>query len=222
MRGLAYSAGYGNAFNVSRNPDHKRSEPAMATRFVPDYPQSTQPPKIITCTNGMEVLVDADDYPILSRHSWYINYSKEKPYCITKLKTDQSTIWRCIFMHHMILGGGSQTDHRDGNTLNNQKHNLRPANHQQNGWNTGKRKRCRHGEPKSQYKGVSPYKTKSFDGWQVIIKLTKKGERPAKHKRLGPFKTELEAAMAYNAEIVKIRGAWAWQNPISAESKGGE
>lgn len=192
----------------------------MATRFVPDYPQSTQPPKIIICTNGMEVLVDADDYPLLSRHSWYINYSKEKPYCITKLKTDQSTIWRCIFMHHMILGGGSQTDHRDGNTLNNQKHNLRPANHQQNGWNSVKRQRtCTGKPPSSQYKGVSKYTNARGETlWRVLFVLTKKGEKPVRHFRKSGFISEEAAALCYNDEIVKHRGTWALLNVIN-ESK---
>ena len=50
--------------------------------------------------------------------------------------------------------------------------------------------------------------------FRVIIKLTKKGETPARFVRKGPYGTELEAAKAYNEEIVKHRGPFAWVNPL--------
>jgi hypothetical protein len=192
----------------------------MASRLITDYPQSNQPPKIITCTDGTEVLVDAEDYPLLARHSWYINYSADKPYVITKMKTDQSTIWRCIFMHHMILGGGSTTDHKNGNTLDNQKYNLRSATVQENGWNTRKRMVTSRGTPPtSLYKGVSRYTNTNGDFlWRVIIKLTKKNVKPEKFLRKSGFKTEIEAAQYYDEEILKLRGKWAFLNfPLSKE-----
>lgn len=172
--------------------------------------------KEIVTTSGLIALIDDEDFPILGRHNWYINYSGEKPYVITKLKTDQTTIWRCIFIHHMILGTSGRVDHIDGNPLNNQKWNLRMANPQQNAWNTGKRMVTSTGNaPSSLYKGVS--RCEGRNGrvyYRVMIKLTKKGEKPEKYARLGPFNTEIEAAKAYNAEIVKLRGDYAWVNPI--------
>lgn len=172
--------------------------------------------KKIICKNGEVALCDDEDYPLLSRFTWYMGseLKNEKggyPCCFIYGKNNTR---KQIFMHQLVMAG-FMSDHIDQDKMNSQKNNLRIATHQQNGWNVGKTRRCRHGVPKSQYKGVSPYKTKSFDGWQVIIKLTKKDVKPAKHIRLGPFKTELEAAKAYNAEIVKHRGEWAWLNPIS-------
>jgi hypothetical protein len=220
LRGLAYNSGHGSTVNAYRNPDQERTLPAMASRIIPEYPESGQPPKIITCTNGMEVLVDAEDYPLLSRHNWYINWSKHRPYAITKLKTDQSTIWRCIFMHHLILGTAVETDHKDQNPLNNQKHNLRPSTRQQNGWNKGKPRAGRFGEASSQFKGVCKRVNAAGETvYYVLIKLSKKGEVPARHFRAGPFKDEVKAALVYNAEIVKHRGEFAWVNPIT-ETKG--
>lgn len=209
--------------NAIRNPDQERTLPAMASRIIPEYQESGQPPKIIVCTDGTEVLVDAEDYPLLSRHGWYINWSKDRPNAITKMKTDQSTIWRCIFMHHLILGTAVETDHKDQNPLNNQKHNLRPATRQQNGWNKGKPRGGRHGEPTSQYKGVSKYKNAAGeDRYRVIIKLTKKGVKPTKYFRVDSIKDEAEAAKIYNAEIVKHRGEFAWVNTLTnpTSSKG--
>jgi hypothetical protein len=214
MEMMEYSAGYGGGMNAFHNPNHHGAT-RMAARIIPDYPKSEQPPKVITCTDGTEVLVDAEDYPLLSRHSWYINWSGEKPYAITKMKTDLSTIWRCIFMHHMILGGGSTTDHESRNTLDNQKHNLRAANSQQNAWNTGKRQRCSGGKPpSSQYKGVVKQPNGKF---MVHIKLTKKGVKPEKYFRKSGIPTELEAAQFYNKKIVELRGEWAWINPLDIE-----
>lgn len=196
----------------------------MAARIIPEYPKSSKAPKVIKCTNGMKVLIDEEDYPLLSRHNWYINYSVNRPYAITKLKTDQSSIWRCIFMHHLILGTAVEIDHKDQNPLNNQKHNLRPSTRQENGWNKGKPKAGRFGKCSSQYKGVSKRTNAAGETvYYVIMKLTKKGEVPARFFRAGPFKDEIHAAKIYNAEVVKHRGKFAWVNPIpnSAESKGG-
>lgn len=172
--------------------------------------------KEIITTNGMICLVDDEDFVLLGRHNWYINYSGAKPYVITKLKTDQTTIWRCIFIHHMILGTSRRVDHIDGNPLNNQKSNLRMATVQENGWNTVKRMITSTGRPPtSLYKGVSKYvNTKGETLYRVQIKLTAKGVIPAKYMRLGPFKDEIEAAKRYNEAIVKIRGEWAMLNVI--------
>lgn len=182
--------------------------------------------KEIICTNGMKTLVDDEFYPLLAQHNWYINMSGKKPYVITKLKTDQTTIWRCIFMHHLIMGSSTRTDHIDGNTLNNCKSNLRLATVQENGWNTKKRQRTSSGgPPSSQFKGVS--RCNGAGGrvyWRVIIKLSKKGEVPAKFARLGPFDSEIAAARAYNEEIVKHRGAFSMlnviPNPTDIEDQG--
>lgn len=53
---------------------------------------------------------------------------------------------------------------------------------------------------------------------RVNIKTSKKGEKPATHVRLGPFDSEIEAAKAYNREIVKLRGKFAWVNPLPEEA----
>jgi len=174
----------------------------------------------IICSNGEIALVDNEDHPVISRHSWAVTYSEgnasdhKKSYVLTTLNTVGNGK-KTVMMHNLIMGFGKTVDHINNDGLDNRKENLRFATYQENGWNVPKRSKCRHGEPKSKYKGVSPYKSKRFgDGWQVIIKLTKKLEKPAKHVRFGPFKTELEAAVAYNEEIVKYRGNFAWLNPI--------
>lgn len=177
--------------------------------------------KEIICKNGEVALVDDEDYPLLSRFIWYMGSELRAatggyPCCFIygKKNTRQQ-----IFMHQLVFGGVTNPDHIDRNKMNNQKSNLRNSTHQQNGWNKGKPKGGRYGAPQSQYKGVA--RCVAADGrvyWRVIIKLTAKGIVPAKHARLGPFATEIEAAKAYNEEIVKHRGEWAWLNPIPGEA----
>lgn len=173
--------------------------------------------KEIICKNGEIALCDDEDYSLLVRFIWYMgselrNVNGGYPCCFMYGRKNTR---KQVFMHQMVMSGAIGVDHINQNKMDNRKENLRLVTHQQNGWNVGKRMRCRHGIPKSQYKGVSPYKSQSFgDGWQVIIKLTKKYEKPAKHVRLGPFKTEKEAARAYNAEVVKHRGEYAYLNQL--------
>lgn len=169
--------------------------------------------KTIICkTDGAEILVDDEDYPVLSRFPWYRGGMGKHPMTFVYGKMDTS---QTIYMHQLIMGGMVGADHIDCNVLNMQKSNLRAATSQQNGWNKPKPKRGRFGECNSKYKGVS--KAIRADGtpyWRVIIKLSKKGEEPSRFVRMGPFSTEIEAAKAYNAEIVKHRGKYAWLNTI--------
>lgn len=174
--------------------------------------------KEIVCKNGEVVLVDDDDHGFLSRFIWYMGSEVTRggyPCCFVygKMNTRKQ-----IFMHQLIMAGAYGVDHVNGNKLDNRKENLRLVTHQQNGWNVPKKTRLRDGRlPSSQYKGVS--KAVRVDGtpyWRVIIKLTKKGEKPARHVRLGPFATEEEAALAYNAEVVKHRGEYAWLNQLGS------
>lgn len=176
--------------------------------------------KEIICSTGEIALCDDEDYPLLSRFSWFLGSAVDAghpyPYCGFYGK---GNVQKKIPMHQMVMGGTYNLDHEDNDSFNNQKHNLRESTHQQNGWNKGKPKRSRYGEPASQYKGV--VRCVARDGtvyWRVIIKLTKKGEVPARFLRLGPFATEIEAAKAYNRDIVKVRGKWAWLNPIPTEA----
>ena len=211
MNGLAYYAGYRDTVNVTCNPNRKRSDPSMAIRPIPEYPISVTPPKIIKTTQGDEVLVDAEDYPLLARHIWYTHgEGKTTPYAFTVMKTERAQVWRCIFMHHLVLGTSCTIDHKDTNSLNNQKHNLRSATYRENGWNRPANKNSRTG-----FKGVSEYTSK--DGkklYRVVIRLTAKGVVPIKNLKRDGFKTAKDAAIFYNEEVVKIRGKFAYLNTI--------
>ena len=172
-----------------------------------------RPCREIICSGGEIAFCDDEDYPVVSRHSWVYTRGQNRPYVVTTLNTAEGSK-KTIMMHNMILGFSKYLDHHDGNTLNNQKYNLRPATHQENGWNKGKPSGCRHGKMTSKYKGVSRVVKETTSYWLVLIKLTKKSVKPAKYYRKGGFQTELEAAKHYNEKIVEFRGKFAWINPL--------
>jgi hypothetical protein len=96
---------------------------------------------------------------------------------------------------------GFQCDHIDGNTLNNQKSNLRNVTCQQNGCNKSKCKNLF-----SKYKGVS--RVKRDKKWQAYITVHQKPIF------LGCFTNELDAAVAYNNAAIKYFGEYAKLNQI--------
>jgi len=172
--------------------------------------------KEIVCANGEIALCDDEDYPLLSRFSWFTAASPEKrkpyPHCNIVGKKDKH---KRIPMHQLVMGGAYGSDHKDGNGFNNQKHNLREATYQQNGWNSQKQKTANGKPTSSQYKGVfKAYSKKYGEHWAVRIKTTPKGVKPINILRIGPFYCEEDAARAYNAKVRELRGEWAWLNPV--------
>lgn len=85
--------------------------------------------KIIYTNKNEQILVDEDDYSLLSRHTWDItNFG----YARTTINKKQ------ILMHKLILPTGSSrlvTDHINRNKLDNRKENLRIISRTENNYN---------------------------------------------------------------------------------------
>lgn len=159
----------------------------------------------IQTENGqVEVLVDAEDFDFLSRHTWNLVGTNGRMYAGTFFKaiTGRQNI---VSMHRMIIGGWSDVDHRNGNPLDNRKDNLRVATRNQNEWNKPKQKTSRGGPCTSKYKGVS---LQSTGKWQAMIK------RNGVLYQLGQYWNEEDAARAYNAKAAELSGDFTWLNPI--------
>ena len=92
---------------------------------------------------------------------------------------------------------GKEVDHKNGNTLDNRHSNLRVCTHQENCRNRRPNKNC-----VSSYKGVSWFKGK----WTAIINCN------GKHRYLGRFKNEIDAAKAYDKAAKKAFGEFACLN----------
>ena len=89
--------------------------------------------KEISLTQGYIALVDDDIYDYLSQWSW-CTYIKEGKYIYETRSEKGRTVW----MHKEILNvsSGSLVDNKDGNGLNNQRHNLREVDRARNATNT--------------------------------------------------------------------------------------
>lgn len=164
------------------------------------------------------VSVDDEDFPVLDRHKWYILHTgkHKRPYAFTRFYTEQDAKnGKTFLMHHLIMGTSGAVDHINNDSLDNRKENLRVATYQENGWNKPKSKTIRGKTPASPYKGVVRCKRANGEEYfRVLFKLSKKGDKPDRFCRMGPFETERDAAIAYNEEVVKHRGQYAYLNEV--------
>lgn len=143
-----------------------------------------------------EALVDEADYPLVADSKWCIFKSKTSKILYAQRRGGE-------LMHRVIAGAhagdGLRIDHRDGNGLNNTRHNIRVGSQSQNRANSRKHKKT-----STDYKGVSPNGKK----WKAEC-----GTRKDRHY-LGLFATPELAAAAYNKKALEVFGPFACLNVI--------
>ena len=149
---------------------------------------------------GKFALVDDEDFPLLSRHNWFISAIDRCP----RARMGRAGMF---FISRIILpvSGGNVVDHKDRNRLNNQKSNLREASNGANQYNIGITVRNTSG-----FKGVvkSGHISDGKATWDA--KITRDG----KCFFLGTFKNKVHAASAYNIFAKAIFGEFAYLNLI--------
>lgn len=148
---------------------------------------------------SLVALVDDDDFARVSEHPWRLapwGKSRQKVYARAWVKIDGR--WKSVVMHRFIMGLDSpRLDHMDGNGLNNQRSNLRPATKSQNGCNRGPVRGLR-------FKGVSWQKR--LGKWQAAI------GKDYRREYIGIFADAEEAARAYDKRAKELHGEFAWLN----------
>lgn len=155
--------------------------------------------KTIPLTQGCVALVDDEDYEWLNQWKWCLQGGLRPGYAV-RLCNHRGK----IYMHREILKppDGFETDHINGNGLDNQRSNLRLCTRQQNNMNRGVAKN----RGTSRFKGV--YFASREQMWCAHI------SRSNRKKHLGYFNTEEEAALAYNHAAQKYYGEFAWLNQL--------
>jgi len=155
--------------------------------------------KEIQLNHNKVALVDDEDYERVSRLTWTaFKNPLGKWYAKTGGGRSQRRLHRFILN---LTDPSIKVDHKDGDGLNNQKHNLRIATTAQNGWNVGLYRTNSSG-----FKGVSWRDNRHKNHWLAKIE--------ANHKifRLGAFATAEEAARAYDTKARELHGEFARLN----------
>ena len=138
---------------------------------------------------GTEILISESDFDLIAGCKWRMNKSYARTY-----KKENGKEVR-VFMHRLIVNAkqGEIVDHINRVKTDNRRENLRIVSSLTN---------CLNRNPSlnkiSKYKGV----TKQKNGWQVYVN----------GKYVGFFKSETDAAMAYDKRVIEVFGNVATTN----------
>ena len=151
----------------------------------------------IELTKGYKTIVDSFNFDELNKYSWSAvvnSKNRNKIRVIPRARIGG----KIVMMHRFIMGVcdlNIEVDHIDGNTLNNTLKNLRLATPSQNAANKEKTTYIY-----SKYKGVT---------WGA---RQNKWRAMCKHKHIGYFKDEIDAAKAYDKIAKDVYGEYAKLN----------
>lgn len=147
----------------------------------------------IRLPSGQFALVDGKDLARVSNYSWYLWVNPARPENRYVQAGDGKTT---VKLHRVVMKAekGQKIDHKNRNTLDCRRRNLRFADSAQNAWNQTVRK-----NNKSGYKGVHLHP----QGWTAGICV--RGVRYC----LGYFNTPKKASLAYRRAAKKLHGDFA-------------
>jgi phosphatidylethanolamine-binding protein (PEBP) family uncharacterized protein len=148
--------------------------------------------QIIRTRKGEEIKVSDEDFELLSTYNWRIDTSKG--YAIASIRPIDGQPY-ILYMHRLIANVDKRlkVDHKNGDTLDNRRENLRGATHGQNSMN-------KHTDV---YKGIYPARN---GRWRARIY----SDYTAYY--LGTYDTQEEAARAYDIAAKEHHGEFAALN----------
>jgi hypothetical protein len=163
--------------------------------------------KLIKLTKGKVAKVDDSDYVWLSSFKWCVGDKGKtnRQYYVAKKYNKETKGME--FMHRFILGAkeGEFVDHKNHDTLDNRRSNLRICTKSENNANSRPKNDIR-------YRGISFDKKRQL--WQVHL------GKSGKQYFIGYFKTDKEAAMAYDIKAQLLHGEFAYLNfPLLSKLK---
>jgi len=140
---------------------------------------------------GKTMLVDDEDFEMVSKYKWYFSTSKNKSFFYAKTFLSQNGKQHNVYAHRLITGApkGMLVDHKNHNGIDNRKENLRICTVRDNA-----RNRFGLNTNKSGMKGVHKVVRKR-DGIKYVSSIT-----------LGTFDTPEEAQDAYARAAKMIFG----------------
>jgi len=165
--------------------------------------------KKIKLTQNQYTFIDDEDFDNLNQYKWFAHYCKSVENYYAERHNNRKEKRPLILMHRIILNAPSnmEVDHINHNTLDNRKENLRICTKSQNHMNQKHRKNAI-----SRYKGVNlakkEYKNKVYQYWAAHIRIN------GKLVFLGHFKSEIQAAKAYDKAAKELFGEFALLNEV--------
>ena len=154
-----------------------------------------KPYRFIPLTQGQNAIVDVSDFASLSEFNWHADWSEKAKTFYARRNVYVGGKNNPMRMHQCITGA-KETDHINGNGLDNRKENLRACTRTQNNCN-----RKAQSKNTSGYKGV--YRTANRKRWRVWIGVN------GASKYIGTFDTPEQAAKAYDDAAKEMHGDFA-------------
>lgn len=153
----------------------------------------------IPLTKGYSAVIDSEDYEkvMTAAKNWQANDWGKTVYAQSRSPADH----RVLMLHRVVMDApsGMCVDHINHDTLDNRKSNLRIVTKQQNQCNVVKRE-----GNSSRFKGVCWNKRAKL--WYAYINVY------GKRSHLGYYKSEEDAARAYDEASLKLHGEYGLRN----------
>ena len=159
--------------------------------------------KEIKLTQDQITFVDDEDFEGLNQFKWYAAYDRSNQSFRAQRETKIDSTRTTLVMARIIMDCPDElvVDHRNHNTLDNQKGNLRCCTRRQNMYNCKGYKRI------SKYKGVWPSRGK----WAATITVENVFGNSFQ-KYLGAYENEVDAAVVYDEAAKYYHEEFAYLN----------